>query len=86
MRPAPPPWWRPLARALAAEGAGLRVLYPASSRALPTIAAGLRQLGAEVLQVEAYRTEGAALDVAHCRDWIARRASRRHLRQPLGRR
>ena len=54
------------------ERAGLRVLYPASSRALPTIAAGLRQLGAEVLQVEAYRTEGATLDVAHCRDWIAR--------------
>jgi uroporphyrinogen III methyltransferase / synthase len=54
------------------ERAGLRVLYPASSRALPTIATGLRQLGAEVRQVEAYRTEGAALDVAHCRDWIAR--------------
>jgi uroporphyrinogen-III synthase len=53
--------------------ARLRVLYPASSRALPTIAAGLRQLGAEVLQVEAYRTEGATLDVAHCHDWIARK-------------
>jgi len=57
---------------LAAGGARLRVLYPASSRALPTIAAGLRQLGAEVLQVEAYRTESATLDVAQCRDWIAR--------------
>jgi len=57
---------------VAAERTGLRVLYPASSRALPTIAAGLRQLGAEVLQVEAYRTERATLDVAHCRDWIAR--------------
>jgi uroporphyrinogen-III synthase len=57
-------------------GAGmlLRVLYPASSRALPTIATGLRQLGAEVLQVQAYRTEGAALDVAACRDCIARSA------------
>jgi uroporphyrinogen-III synthase len=57
---------------IATERAPLRVLYPASSRALPTIAAGLRQLGAEVLQVEAYRTEGARLDVAHCREWIAR--------------
>ena len=26
----------------------------------------------QVAQVEAYRTEGAALDVADCRDWIAR--------------
>jgi uroporphyrinogen III methyltransferase / synthase len=52
----------------------LRILYPASSRALPTLAAGLRQLGAEVSQVEAYRTEGAPLDVAGCRDWIAREA------------
>jgi len=49
-----------------------RVLYPASSRALPALAAGLRQLGAEVVQVEAYRTAGAALDVADCRAWIAR--------------
>src|SRR6201999_2060695 len=41
-----------------------RILYPASSRALPTIAAGLTQLGAEVIQVEAYRTESSnALDV-----------------------
>ena len=52
----------------------LKMLYPASSRALPTLAAGLRQLGAEVLQVEAYRTESAPLDVAGCRDWIAREA------------
>jgi uroporphyrinogen-III synthase len=52
----------------------LRMLYPASSRALPTLAAGLRQLGAEVAQVEAYRTESAPLDVAGCRDWIAREA------------
>jgi uroporphyrinogen III methyltransferase / synthase len=51
-----------------------RMLYPASSRALPTLAAGLRQLGAEVTQVEAYRTESAPLDVADCRDWIAREA------------
>lgn len=51
---------------------GVRILYPASSRALPTIATGLRQLGAEVTQVEAYRTESAVLDVADCRAWIAR--------------
>jgi uroporphyrinogen-III synthase/uroporphyrinogen III methyltransferase/synthase len=51
---------------------GMRVLYPASSRALPTIAKGLAQLGAEVTQVEAYRTEPAALDVADCRLWIER--------------
>ncbi|HVH83816.1 MAG TPA: uroporphyrinogen-III synthase [Steroidobacteraceae bacterium] len=57
--------WRP-------SDAGARVLYPASSRALPTIAAGLRQLGAVVTQVEAYRTEAAALDVAECRAWIER--------------
>ena len=39
---------------------GTQVLFPASSRALPTLAAGLEQLGAEVLQVEAYRTERGA--------------------------
>jgi uroporphyrinogen-III synthase len=50
----------------------LRVLYPASSRALPTIAAGLRQLGATVTQVQAYQTDAAALDVGECREWIAR--------------
>lgn len=55
------------------EDAGVRILYPASSRALPTIAAGLRALGAEVTQVEAYRTESAGLDVHECRAWIARR-------------
>src|SRR5688572_25662711 len=52
--------------------AGTRVLYPASSRALPTISKGLAQLGVEVTQVEAYRTEPAALDVAECRGWIER--------------
>ena len=51
---------------------GVRILYPASSRALPTIASGLTQLGARVTQVEAYRTQAAALDVAECRTWIAR--------------
>jgi uroporphyrinogen-III synthase len=53
---------------------GLRILYPASSRALPTLAQGLTRLGAEVMQVEAYRTQGATLDVASCRDWIKRGA------------
>ena len=52
--------------------AGTRVLYPASSRALPTISTGLSQLGAAVTQVEAYRTEPAAIDVAECRAWIER--------------
>ena len=54
------------------EDAGVRMLYPASSRALPTLAAGLRQLGASVTQVEAYRTETGSLDVEECRVWIAR--------------
>jgi uroporphyrinogen-III synthase len=51
-----------------------KVLFPASSRALPTIAAGLTQLGAQVVQVEAYRTEPASLDAENCRAWIAREA------------
>jgi len=51
---------------------GTKVLFPASSRALPTIAAGLTQLGATVVQVEAYRTEPSALDVGACRAWIER--------------
>lgn len=51
---------------------GMRVLFPASSRALPTVSKGLTQLGAIVTQVEAYRTEGAALDVSECREWIGR--------------
>ncbi|HXS19970.1 MAG TPA: uroporphyrinogen-III synthase [Steroidobacteraceae bacterium] len=51
---------------------GVHVLYPASSRALPTLAAGLTQLGAEVTTVEAYRTvSGSTLDVEDCRSWIA---------------
>jgi uroporphyrinogen-III synthase len=59
----------------AGSARGLRVLYPASSRALPTLAAGLTQLGAEVTTVEAYRTvSGTALDVEECRSWIVRDA------------
>lgn len=66
-----------LVSAFAADGSvrGGRILYPASSRALPTLAAGLTQLGAEVTTVEAYRAvSGTALDVEDCRSWIAREA------------
>jgi uroporphyrinogen-III synthase len=59
--------WKP-------QDAGVRILYPASSRALPTIAAGLTQLGARVTQVEAYRTDAAPLNLPECREWIARAA------------
>lgn len=45
---------------------GARVLFPASSRALPTLGAGLRELGAKVRQVEAYRTQAGTLDVQKC--------------------
>ncbi|HEY2591322.1 MAG TPA: uroporphyrinogen-III synthase [Steroidobacteraceae bacterium] len=48
-------------------GPGARVLFPASSRALPTLGEGLRRLGARVVQVEAYRNEGACLDVVAAR-------------------
>ncbi|HUN71859.1 MAG TPA: uroporphyrinogen-III synthase [Steroidobacteraceae bacterium] len=66
-----------LVAAFAAAGTahGMRVLYPASSRALPTLAAGLTQLGAKVTTAEAYRTvSGTALDVADCRSLIERDA------------
>ncbi len=51
---------------------GARVLFPASSRALPTLAAELRELGADVRQVEAYRTDAAGLDAGACRAAIDR--------------
>jgi uroporphyrinogen-III synthase len=61
-----------LVNAFATQGcSGARILYPASSRALPTIAQGLTQL-AEVHQVEGYRTEAALLDADDCRAWIDR--------------
>ena len=66
-----------LVAAFAASGCAQssRVLYPASSRALPTLAAGLTRLGAQVTTVEAYRlASGTALDVDDCRSWIARDA------------
>jgi uroporphyrinogen-III synthase len=65
-----------LVAAFAAHGVaqGARILHPASSRALPTLASGLQQLGAQVTTVEAYRTvAGTALDVEDCRSWIARK-------------
>ena len=66
---------RRLRRAWRLELPGAKILYPASSRALPTIAAGLTQLGAEVTQVEAYRTEAArARRRPSAARWIARGA------------
>jgi uroporphyrinogen-III synthase len=53
---------------------GMKVLFPASSRALPTLAAGLRKLGADVLEVEAYQAEAAPLDVDDCRSLIEHEA------------
>jgi uroporphyrinogen-III synthase len=59
--------------AASGSGRGAHILYPASSRALPTLAAGLTQLGADVTTVEAYRTvSGNALDLEDCRSWISR--------------
>ncbi len=49
-----------------------RVLYPASSRALPALPTGLAALGAEVSQVEAYRTEAATAERSAWRDCIGR--------------
>jgi uroporphyrinogen-III synthase len=53
---------------------GTRVLFPASSRSLPTLPAGLERLGAQVLTVEAYRTHACPLDVGTCRADIEREA------------
>lgn len=50
---------------------GVRVLVPASASARPTLAEGLRERGAQVDVVEAYRTvepEGLAESVAFCLD------------------
>jgi len=51
-----------------------RVLFPAGSRALPTLKEGLTAAGAAVTQVDTYSTQSAPLDVSACRDWIGRRA------------
>ena len=70
---------RPMRRArrrLCAEGcAGARILYPASSRALPTITQGLTQLGAASGSGRglSYRGGGASMP-SDCRAWIDREA------------
>lgn len=46
---------------------GTRVLFPASAIALDTVPDGLEEAGVVVIQVEAYRTEPAALDRVACR-------------------
>ncbi len=51
-----------------------RVLYPASSRSLPTLPEGLAGLGAEVVRFVAYRIVPATLDVDACRRSIEHRA------------
>ncbi|HEV2701726.1 MAG TPA: uroporphyrinogen-III synthase [Steroidobacteraceae bacterium] len=53
---------------------GSRVLFPAGSRSLPTLRTGLAAAGASVMQVEAYATTAAVLDVGSCHDWVGRRA------------
>jgi uroporphyrinogen-III synthase len=54
--------------------AGARVLFPAGSRSLPTLRAGLTAAGASVTQVEAYATHTGKLDVPAWHDWVQRRA------------
>ncbi|MGC1460221.1 MAG: uroporphyrinogen-III synthase [Steroidobacteraceae bacterium] len=53
---------------------GASVLFPAGSRSLPTLRAGLTAAGAEVTQVQAYATQAGTLDVRACHDWVERRA------------
>lgn len=61
-----------LVRAMAPSNVkGSQILFPASSRALPTLASGLKKHGAIVHQVEAYTTETSPLDIAECRVVIA---------------
>lgn len=52
-------------------GQGTRVLFPASSIARDVVPEGLAAVGAEVVQVVAYRTEPASLDRAECRRLLA---------------
>ena len=51
----------------AGVGPGARVFLPASGIARETVPAGLREAGAEVVQVDAYTTEPAPLDRTGCR-------------------
>jgi uroporphyrinogen-III synthase len=53
---------------------GTRVLFPAGSRALPTLHEGLTAAGAAVTQVDTYSTRSTPLDVTAYGDWIGRRA------------
>jgi len=53
---------------------GANVLFPAGSRSLPTLRAGLTDAGAAVTQVEAYATQSAPLYVPACVEWIERGA------------
>ena len=53
---------------------GVKVLFPAGSRSLPTLNEGLSQAGAEVTQVQSYTTHPSTLDVPSCQDWVRRRA------------
>lgn len=54
----------------AGVGRGDRVWFPASAIARDTVPDGLERLGADVVQVEAYRTEPAPLDEAVCRSQL----------------
>jgi uroporphyrinogen-III synthase len=49
-----------------------RVLFPAGSRSLSTLRAGLTAAGATVTQVEAYCTRTGALDVPSCQGLVQR--------------
>jgi uroporphyrinogen-III synthase len=53
---------------------GATVLFPAGSRSLTTIRAGLTAAGARVTQVEAYATRAGALDVPACQSLVQQRA------------
>lgn len=59
------------ALARAGVGTGTRVLFPASEIAADTVPQRLRELGAEVVRVTAYRTLPAELDTERCGDEIA---------------
>lgn len=48
----------------------MRVLFPAGSRSLPTLRAGLTAAGAAVTQVEAYATHPGRLDLPACQDRV----------------
>jgi uroporphyrinogen-III synthase len=53
---------------------GMKMLFAAGSRSLPTLNEGLTAAGAAVTQVETYATRSANLDVRACEEWIRQRA------------